>query len=91
MVVDFTGRINSLQVITDQKEWTLNVIDRCDANCSAQAYVKAVGMTGELLFCSHHYNKIVDNAIGYANLEKFAYQIIDERERLIENRLVGEN
>lgn len=91
MVVDFTGRINSLQVITDQQEWTLNVIDRCDASCSAQAYVKAVGMSGELLFCSHHYNKIIDNAIGYANLEKFAYQIIDERERLIENRLVGEN
>jgi hypothetical protein len=66
-------------------------MDRCDANCSAQAFVKAVGVSGELLFCSHHYNEIVNNAIGYHNLEKFAYQIIDERERLIENRLVGEN
>ncbi len=66
-------------------------MERCDANCSAQAFVKAGGVSGELLVCSHHYNKIVDNAVGYANLEKFAYQIIDERERLIENRLVGEN
>jgi hypothetical protein len=78
-----------LQVIKDQEEWTLTALDRCDAFCSAQAYVKAVGVNGELLFCSHHYNKIVDNAVGYANLEKFAYQIIDERDRLIENRLVG--
>jgi hypothetical protein len=53
--------------------------------------VRAVGVSGELMFCSHHYNKIVDNAVGYSNLEKFAYQIIDERERLIENRLIGEN
>lgn len=80
-----------MKLVKDQQEWTLTAIDRCDADCSAQAFVKAIGVSGELLFCSHHYNKIVDNAVGYANLEKFAYQIIDERERLIENRLVGEN
>lgn len=80
-----------MKLVKDQQEWTLTAIDRCDADCSAQAFVKAIGVSGELLFCSHHYNEIVDNAIGYDNLEKFAYQIIDERERLIENRLVGEN
>jgi hypothetical protein len=80
-----------MQLVTDQLEWTLDNTDRCDADCSAQAFVRVVGVSGELLFCSHHYNKIVDNAVGYANLEKFAYQIIDERERLIENRLIGEN
>lgn len=80
-----------MQLITDQKEFTLTAVDRCDAGCSAQAYVKAVGVNGELLFCSHHYNQITNNAIGYANLEKFAFQIIDEREKLIENRLVGED
>ncbi len=80
-----------MQVVTDKKEWTLTNNDRCDALCSAQAFVKAVGVTGELLFCAHHYNNITNNAIGWANLEKFAYQIIDERERLIENRLIGEN
>lgn len=80
-----------MQVLTDQIEWTLTNMDRCDASCSAQAFVKAVGVSGELLFCSHHYNEIVGNAVGYHNLEKFAYQIIDERERLIENRLVGDD
>jgi hypothetical protein len=80
-----------MKMVTDQIEWTLTNSNRCDANCSAQAFVRAVGVSGELMFCSHHYNKIVDNAIGYSNLEKFAYQIIDERERLIENRLIGEN
>ena len=80
-----------MQLVTDQTQWTLTNMDRCDANCSAQAFVKAVGVSGELLFCSHHYNRILYNADGYANLEKFAYKIIDERERLIENRLIGEN
>jgi hypothetical protein len=91
MVVDFTERTSRLQLVTDKIEWTLTNIDRCDAGCSAQAFVKAIGVTGELMFCSHHYNKISNNAVGYANLEKFAYQIIDERERLIENRLVGDD
>ena len=80
-----------MQITLDQIEWTLDSNDRCDAYCSAQAYVRAVGVSGELLFCSHHYNKIINNAIGYDKLEKFAYQVIDERERLIENRLIGEN
>lgn len=80
-----------MQLIKDQAEWTLTANDRCDANCSAQAFVKVVGVSGELFFCSHHYNNITNNAVGYANLEKFAYQIIDERDRLNENRLIGEN
>ena len=80
-----------MQVLKDQQEWTLTNADRCDADCSAQAFVKAVGVNGELMFCSHHYNSISDNAVGYANLEKFAFNIIDERERLIENRLQGDD
>lgn len=70
-------------------EWTLTANDRCDADCSAQAYIKVVGVGGELLFCSHHYNKITNNESANEKLTQFAYQIIDERERLIENRLVG--
>lgn len=91
MVVDSIERTSSLQVVTDKVEWTLTVADRCDANCSAQAFIRAVGVSGDLLLCSHHYNNIINNAVGYANLEKFAYQIIDEREKLVENRLIGEN
>jgi hypothetical protein len=80
-----------LQIVKDKIEWTLTALDRCDANCSAQAMVRAVGVQSELLFCSHHYNNIVNNAVGYDKLSKFAFQIIDERERLIENRLIGDN
>ena len=39
-----------------EKEYVLKAIDRCDS-CGAQAYVMVKGVTGELLFCSHHYNK----------------------------------
>lgn len=71
-------------------EWVLTANDRCDArNCGAQAYVKTTGVTGELLFCGHHYEKIVNDSNGYDKMMKFAYEIIDERERLIENRLQG--
>ena len=68
------------------KEWTLKVIDRCDS-CNAQAYVHAKGVSGELFFCGHHYESIVNNAVGYDKMMKFAFEIVDERERLIENRL----
>ena len=67
-------------------EYQLNASDRCDS-CGAQAYVWVSGVSGDLLFCGHHYNKIVDNAVGYDKMMKFAYQIVDEREKLIENRL----
>ena len=71
---------------TDKQEWILNVSDRCDS-CNAQAYVYVAGVAGELFFCAHHYNKIMDNAVGYDKMMKFAYQIVDERQKLIENRL----
>lgn len=77
---------------TQTKEWILDANDRCDTrNCGAQAYVKTSGVSGELLFCAHHYNKIMDNEIGYEKMMKFAFNIVDERERLIENRLQGED
>lgn len=70
----------------EAKQWTLKVSDRCDS-CNAQAYVHVQGVSGELYFCVHHYEKIVNNAVGYDKMMKFAYQIVDERERLVENRL----
>jgi hypothetical protein len=75
----------------EEKVWLLDANDRCD-RCSAQAYVKVIGKSGsDLLFCSHHYNKAMDNAIGYDNMMKFALEIVDERERLIENRQSGDS
>lgn len=70
-----------------EKDWVLNANDRCD-KCSAQAYVKVIGVVGELLFCAHHYNGIMDNAVGYDKMMKFAYQIVDERSRLDGDRTV---
>ena len=73
-------------------EWVLTATDRCDAkDCGAQAYIKATGVSGELLFCGHHYEKIVNNAVGYDRMMKFSFNIYDERERLIQNRLQGED
>ena len=65
-----------------EKEYVLKVIDRCDS-CNSQAYVLVKGVTGDLMFCGHHYNK------NEAALIKFSYEIIDEREKLIENKLKG--
>lgn len=70
---------------TQQQEqiWILDATDRCDS-CAAQAYIKVIGEAGELLFCSHHYNKIIDNPSGYDKMMKFMVEIIDERKRLEE-------
>lgn len=62
-------------------EWQLSPIDRCD-RCGAEALVKATGLNGDLLFCGHHYNKIMDNAVGYDSMMKFAISIVDERSKL---------
>ena len=60
----------------DDKTWTLTALDRCDA-CDAQALVHIKGVNGELMFCGHHYN----NA-NKEKLEAFAFEIIDEREKV---------
>jgi hypothetical protein len=68
-------------ILEDSKLWVLDATDRCDS-CSAQAYVKVIGKIGELLFCSHHYNKIMDTAIGYEKMMKFMIEVIDERSKI---------
>jgi hypothetical protein len=75
--------------IEQPKEWLLNANDRCDSGCNAQAYVYAKGLDGDLLFCAHHYEEIMSNAVGYDQMMKFAIEVVDERERLVENRLQG--
>ncbi len=73
--------------MVETKEWVLAASDRCDGyECSAQAYVQVKGISGELMFCSHHFNKADGD-----KLRAFAFEIIDERDRLIENRLQGED
>ena len=64
------------------KEWILSAIDRCDS-CAAEALIKVTGISGDLMFCGHHYNKIIDDAEGYKKIMSFMISIIDERDKLI--------
>lgn len=72
------------------EEWKLNANDRCD-RCSAQAYVMVKGATGDLLFCGHHYDKIMNNPDAYTKMMGFMLEVLDERERLVENRAQGKD
>jgi hypothetical protein len=72
------------------KQWTLSPLDRCDT-CSAEALVQVTGISGDLMFCGHHYNKIMDNTEGYKKMMSFALTIVDEREKLIENKSKGKD
>lgn len=54
------------------EERQLKVIDRCDS-CNSQAFVLVKLLTGELMFCGHHYNKNKDK------LNDQSYEIVDER------------
>jgi hypothetical protein len=64
-----------------EKEWMLKATDRCDS-CSSEALVKVTGLSGGLMFCGHHYNKIMNNPKGYEKMMSFAITIVDEREKL---------
>jgi hypothetical protein len=62
----------------NSQEVLLNATHRCD-RCSARAFILVRGKSGELMFCGHHYNSIMDNAVGYDKMIKFAIEIIDQR------------
>jgi len=68
---------------TVQKEYSLTASDRCDS-CSGQAFVSVKGVSGELMFCGHHYKKIINNSVANEKLQSFAYEVNDETERLRE-------
>jgi len=72
------------------KDWVLKPTDRCDS-CAAEALVKVTGLTGDLMFCGHHYNKIMDNAEGYKKMMAFSLTVVDERDKLIENKAKGKD
>lgn len=78
MVEDFTQMTNNL---VEETQWTLNASHRCDV-CNSQAYVQTIGTTGDLLFCAHHYEGILNNEKAQKAMTQFAYQIIDERKQL---------
>jgi len=53
----------------------LKVSDRCD-RCGAQAFVLVQGVTGELMFCGHHYTE------NEKALTNFAFNVFDHRDRI---------
>jgi hypothetical protein len=63
-----------IEPITEQEK-ILTLNDRCDAACSAAALVKVSGVTGELLFCGHHYARFENSE----SLKGFAFEVTDER------------
>jgi len=63
--------MNTIMETTEQ-ERQLKIADRCD-KCGSQAFVLVKGVNGELYFCGHDYAK------NEKALEKFAYEVIDER------------
>lgn len=65
-----------------EQEWMLSPKDRCDT-CAAEALIQVVGLNGDLLFCGHHYNKIMNTPESYEKMMKFAITITDERDKLI--------
>lgn len=72
------------------KQWILKATDRCDS-CAAEALVQVTGLNGDLLFCGHHYNKIMSTTEGYNKMMSFMISIIDERDKLIENKAKGKD
>ena len=80
--MSMTAEHPSVAQLEEEKVWLLGPQDRCDS-CSAEALVKVTGLNGNLFFCGHHYNKIMDNAVGYHNMMKFMISVVDEREKLI--------
>jgi hypothetical protein len=71
----------STMIEEQEKTWLLGATDRCDS-CAAEALVKVTGITGELLFCGHHYNKIMGDPAGYKKMMAFGITFLDEREKL---------
>ncbi len=65
----------SMTETVEQVERQLKVADRCD-RCGSQAFVLVKGIAGELMFCGHHYTK------NQEALEKYAYEVVDEREHI---------
>ena len=65
----------------EEIQYYLTAVDRCD-RCSAQAYVRATGVSGELYFCGHHFAGMEES------VSKWAFEIIDDRDRLNQNKLI---
>lgn len=66
----------------EEVKYILTTLDRCD-RCNAQALVLAKGVNGDLYFCGHHFQSHSEKLI------EWAYDIVDERDKLDQNKLIG--
>ena len=75
------GELRNGENMTDQlilETTPLNAVDRCD-RCGAQAYVRAVLLSGgELLFCGHHGKEYAEK------LKQVSAKIQDETDKLVD-------
>jgi hypothetical protein len=46
-------------------------------------------LSGELTFCNHHYEKIMNNSESHSKMMSFLVEVLDEREKLIKNKPTG--
>ena len=84
------GIMTNILAKEEVQEWILSPLDRCD-RCNAEALVRVTGMSGDLLFCGHHYNKIMAIPDGYNSMMAFMISIVDERKKLVENKAKGKD
>jgi len=69
----------TIESVAEEVQYVLSPLDRCD-QCYAEALVLVKGVTGQLMFCGHHYAK------NEKALSVFAYETIDERHKIKENK-----
>lgn len=67
-----------MEAMVEEKAYLLRNNDRCD-RCSSQAFVWVNGVSGDLLFCRHHFLKSEDSIRAYA------FEIVDETEKINNN------
>ncbi|MFU8947929.1 hypothetical protein ACLRGF_14485 [Mycetocola zhadangensis] len=73
------GTVRGEAGTVDTLEPQLTAADRCDS-CGAQAYIRVVVNSGELLFCAHHGKKYQEK------LSAIAHSWHDESARLLEDQ-----
>lgn len=73
--MEYTNSMTETEEVVEVNQRQLKIADRCDS-CGAQAFILVKGMSGELMFCGHHYKK------HEVALNKFAYEVVDEREHI---------
>lgn len=64
-----------METMTEEKTYLLKNTDRCD-RCSSQAFVWVNGVSGDLLFCRHHFLK------NEEAIRAYAFEIVDETEKI---------